>query len=184
MRKYRGRRDRVLQRSARESPGAGRRIAEGPNNNRGAARRCLMVAHRAGTLAVAVVAVAMVFAIGSWEEVYAKPEVHYKCYKIVPSGPPVTQPPPIVDLQDQFGLQEDVLVTASELLCAPALKTFGVATTGDLAAPHLKCYVISRDVAPLRQPATLTDQFGDEDVTIMEPQLLCQEVTKILDDDQ
>jgi hypothetical protein len=154
---------------------------EGPNDNRGEARRCLMVAHRARALTVAVVAVAMLVAVGSWE-VYAGPEIHYKCYKIVPSGPPL--PFQIVDLEDQFGLQEDVRVTASELLCAPAEKTFDGETTGTFneTVPHLKCYVISTDRPPLRRPARLTDQFGGEDVQIMEPLLLCQEVTKTFPD--
>jgi hypothetical protein len=157
-------------------------IDEGPDKHPGETRRCLMVAQRVGVLKVAVVAVAMLFAIGSWEvyqgaEALAQEEaVHYKCYKIVPSGQPL--PPHIVDLEDQFGLQEDVQVTASELLCAPALKDGeGVPIT---EFPHLKCYVISRDAPPLRQRATLVDQFGTESVQIMEPQLLCQEVTKTL----
>jgi hypothetical protein len=146
----------------------------------GEGRRCLMVAHRRGALTVAVLAVALLVAIGSWE-VYQGAEalaqdIHYKCYKIVPSGQPL--PPHIVDLTDQFGTQNDVVVTASEYLCAPALKNgAGVPIT---EFPHLKCYVISRDARPLRQPAMLTDQFGDEDVLIMEPLFFCQEVTKTL----
>jgi hypothetical protein len=100
----------------------------------------------------------------------------------VPSGEPL--PPHIVDLRDQFGLQEDVRVTAAELLCAPALKTFDGVTTGDLTAPHLKCYVISRDRAPLRQPVRLDDQFGPEFVEVMEPQLLCQEAEKTVLDNE
>jgi hypothetical protein len=134
-------------------------------------------------LVTRVMAVALLLPVGNWgifggAEALAQDElpVHYKCYKIVPSGPPVQR---IIDLRDQFGLQEDVRVTASELLCAPALKnTEGTVPEG----PHLKCYVISRDVAPLRQPATLTDQFGSEEVRIMEPLFLCQEVMKTLPD--
>jgi hypothetical protein len=61
---------------------------ESPNKNQGEARRWIMVAHRARVLTVAVVAAAMLVAIGSWEvyqgaEALAQgPEVQFKCYTL------------------------------------------------------------------------------------------------------
>jgi hypothetical protein len=127
-----------------------------------------------------VMAVALLLPVGNWgifggAEALATvtEQVHYKCYKIVPGGQPVLR---TVTLEDQFGEQKNVLVTASELLCAPALKDGKGVPITDF--PHLKCYVISRDAAPLRETVLLDDQFGEEEVQVMEPQLLCQQVEK------
>ena len=54
-------------------------------------------------------------------EFFELPDVerdHLKCYKIVPSGPPVNQR---VDVEDQFG-NETLKVGTAQILCAPALK--------------------------------------------------------------
>jgi hypothetical protein len=143
-------------------------------------RRSLMRARNLGVVTI-VMAVALLLPVGhggifGGGEALAKSDatVHYKCYKIVPSGLPL--PPHIVDLLDQFGPQENVVVTASELLCAPALKNGEGVPIAEF--PHLKCYVISRDAPPLRQTVLLEDQFGEEEVQVMEPQLLCQQVEK------
>jgi hypothetical protein len=123
-----------------------------------------------------IMAVALVPPLGNWGifgGAEALAHIHYKCYKIVPGGQPVLR---TITLEDQFGEQKNVLVTASELLCAPAKKD----GDGTFDVPHLKCYVISRDAPPLRQTVLLDDQFGEEEVEVMEPQLLCQEVEKTL----
>jgi hypothetical protein len=127
-----------------------------------------------------ILAVALLPPVGNWgifggAEALADDydDIHYKCYKIVPGGKPVLKE---ITLEDQFGEQKNVKVTASEYLCAPALKDGKGAPIDSF--PHLKCYVISRDAAPLKQTVELTDQFGKEEVDVMEPQLLCQEVEK------
>jgi hypothetical protein len=157
---------------------------EGPNKNQGAARRCLMIAHRARALTVVVVAVVMLVAIGSWEvyrgaEALAGeqiPEVEYKCYDL-PQTSAIGEP---VTLIDQFhpGTEKEPaeVVTLQQplYLCNPALKN----GEGDLKLPHLKCYKITPSTNVKRQ-VTLVDQFGtEEDVSVTTARFLCTGVLK------
>ena len=131
-----------------------------------------MVAHRVGALTVAVVAVAMLVAIGSWAvyrgaEALAGerlPEVEYKCYDL-PQTSAINEP---VRLQDQFDT-EDVTLQQPLYLCNPALKN----GEGDLKLPHLKCYKITPSTNVNRQ-VTLVDQFGtEENVAVTTARFLC-----------
>jgi hypothetical protein len=152
-----------------------------------------MVAHRAGALTVAVVAVAMLFAIGSWEvyqgaEALAQgpPTVEYKCYVLsqepaidvdVRLTPPAEQP--------QFPV-EVVTVKDPVFFCVPVTKQIigGATFTPPSNLPDLKCYNITPSGPPLNLPLTLRDQFSppDEEVTVRTAQLLCTEVEKISPD--
>ncbi|MBI2912340.1 MAG: hypothetical protein HYY03_00285, partial [Chloroflexi bacterium] len=86
---------------------------------------------------------------------HAPPPVHWKCYDI--TGP---APNKIVNLQTQFGIEEQVPVGQPKLLCAPALKTFQGKTSGYMKLPHLKCYQIDGSDPP--HVVKLTTQFGVE----------------------
>jgi hypothetical protein len=165
---------------------------EGPNNNRGAARRCLMVAHRAGALTVAVVAVAMLVAIGSWEiyqgaEALAQPrELQFKCYQL-------TQLPAVgevvtLDVQGQPEPQfpdEVVEVQSPALLCSAVTKIRGEEVTEPSEVADLLCYKIvpteppARGGVSLNVDVRLNDQFLTNQVaTVTSPELLCIQVEK------
>jgi hypothetical protein len=97
---------------------------------------------------------------------------HWKCYDVVsqPEPPGVT-----VNLQDQFHLEEDVLVGPGRYLCNPVEKN----EEGPPVFPdeHLACYDIVDD--PLQQVHTLEDQFGlHPDLVVENPELLCLPSTK------
>jgi hypothetical protein len=99
------------------------------------------------------------------------PSPHYKCYEISdPDGLGIT-----VDLETQFGIENDVIVDVARSLCAPALVSFppGAATQGDLSAPYLKCYaIISADFPGAI--VNLETLFGIETgVEIGPAQMLC-----------
>jgi hypothetical protein len=89
-----------------------------------------MNALRSWGLKVAVLLVAMLAAIGSWEiykgttkNVQAQlPDIHYKCYdfRVVEQSPPVRGIR--VQTQNQFGT-EVLVINKAKLLCLPTLKT-------------------------------------------------------------
>ncbi len=99
---------------------------------------------------------------------------HYKCYDI--SDPSDPGPGVSVDLETQFGIEQNVDVGPAIFLCAPAIKTVedGVSQPeGSFDVPHLKCYDIAGQ-GPLPPPHVfLRTQFGDEEVDVLTPQLLC-----------
>jgi hypothetical protein len=139
-----------------------------------------MAAHRAGALTVAVVAVAMLVAIGSWAvdrgaEAAQVPEVEYKCYDL-PQTSAIDEP---VKLEDQFDT-ENVTLKQPLYLCNPAVKTpSGGKPTGSLTKfPHLKCYKITPSTNVNRH-VTLEDQFEtEENVAVTTARFLCTGVLK------
>jgi hypothetical protein len=166
---------------AREILGVRRNMDEGRTNHPGEARRCLMLAHRAGAVKV-VLAAAMLVAMGSWGAYQGAdaaeekiPEVEYKCYDL-PQTSAINEP---VTLEDQFD-KEDVTLQQPLYLCNPAVKTpSGGKPTGNLTKfPHLKCYKITPSTNVNRQ-VTLEDQFGlEEDVSVTTARFLCTGVLK------
>lgn len=92
---------------------------------------------------------------------------HYQCYEI--SGPAVNQR---VTLKDQFDTEKATVLRA-RYLCAPATKTVRGARTLVLdASKHLVCYEIKGPKFEPREVMT-ANQFGFEDVRVIEPELLC-----------
>jgi hypothetical protein len=100
------------------------------------------------------------------------PDRHWECFNIAGSDPPN-----VVDLETQFGVELGVAVGQATKLCAPALKN----GEGDLEAfPHLKCYNIT-GAPPAVPPVNLTTQFGiEEGVPVGPPSLLCAPALKQL----
>lgn len=150
-----------------------------------------MVARRSWAVKVAVLVVAMLVAIGSWEfyrggaalaQVYvgiSNGELpHFKCYNFVPAGPPVKAP---VTLTDQFVTDANVVVQTRKYLCAPVQKTHnGQFTDADINGKHLVCYHIRPSLGALKTDVTLTDQFrpAGESGEITTPHLLCAPADK------
>jgi hypothetical protein len=99
------------------------------------------------------------------------PDRHWECLNIVGSDPT-----DIVNLQTEFGIENNVAVGQATKLCAPALKN----GEGSLGFPHLKCYNITGS-APAVPPVNLTTQFGVEpNVPVGPPSLLCVPALKQL----
>jgi hypothetical protein len=153
---------------------------EGPDKHPGETRRCLMVAHRAGALTVAVLAVAMLVAIGSWEvyrgaEALAQvPEVQFKCFDLAQTPGALREP---ASLTTQFGA-EDVQVMEPLLLCAPVTKQRGEEITEPEINVHILCYKIIPSGPPPNVTVTLEDQFRTQTARVTAAELLCVEVTK------
>lgn len=96
------------------------------------------------------------------------PTLHYECYDIRGSDPP-----DVVALRTQFGIESGVAVGQATKLCVPALKN----GEGNLGAPDLKCYTIAG--APPGPVVNLTTQFDVEaGIPVGEPSLLCVPATK------
>jgi hypothetical protein len=100
------------------------------------------------------------------------PPLHYKCYSITPE----TQLAGTVDVETQFGLEEEVEIGPASLLCAPALKN----GEGDLNEPHLECFDIPVEPLDPEPEVILYDQFVPQgDYTpVFESQKLCVEAVK------
>jgi hypothetical protein len=91
---------------------------------------------------------------------------HWKCYDAVT----LFDPDVIVNLQDQFHAETDVIVGPGLYLCNPAEKNF----EGPPIFPdeHLACYDIID--APLGELHSLEDQFGiHPDLLVENPELVC-----------
>ncbi|MDO8613598.1 MAG: hypothetical protein Q7R32_12375 [Dehalococcoidia bacterium] len=101
------------------------------------------------------------------------PRQDYRCYDIVGDDPP-----DIVNLETQFGLEKNVAVGQAVFLCPPVVKN----GEGDLPDvqdifPHLKCYQIAGDNPP--DVVKLTTQFGIEPrVPVGMAKLLCAPALK------
>ena len=94
--------------------------------------------------------------------------VNTECYDIVGDDPPN-----VVNLETQFGLEENVEVGQATLLCPPALMD----DEGNLEAPHLKCYDIVGQDPP--DVVNLETQFGsEENVQVGQGRLLCAPALK------
>ena len=94
-------------------------------------------------------------------------EQHWKCYNVVLNPPP---PGVTVNLLDQFGLEENVVVGPGRYLCTPVEKNL----EGPPSFPddHLACYGIVQ--APLGGAHDLDDQFGFHPGLLVEnPEMLC-----------
>jgi len=103
---------------------------------------------------------------------------HYKCYEIL-SGANAPDNP--VSLKTQFGIEPQVSVGPSRLLCLSAIKTKlpGGTPEGNLTEPDLECYTLTQP--PLDPPRTvaLESQFGVEaSVPVGSASLLCTPVIK------
>ena len=88
---------------------------------------------------------------------------HFKCYDA--DGDPVDA---TVDLADQFGVEPGVLVGKPQVFCNPVDKN-GEGILDPEA--HLTCYEIE-DLGE-RQAVLISNQFGEQTLTVNEPQLLC-----------
>lgn len=148
----------------------------------------LALAHRSGGVKGAVVVVAMLVAVGSWElyrgggaqaQLPTNGELpHFKCYNFVPAGPPVKEQ---VQLTDQFVTDASVVVQTRHYLCAPVTKVHnGEIFPADPNGKHLVCYHIRPSLGALKTKVTLTDQFRMENGELTTPHLLCAPGDKIV----
>jgi hypothetical protein len=142
-----------------------------------------MVAHRAGALKVAVVAMAMLVAIGSWEvyrgaEALAAQELLFKCYTLSQTGGAVGERVDLIN-NEQFADELNVQVGDPQLLCVPITKQRGEETTDPQVSEDILCYKISPSTS-VNETVTLTDQFRTDGQTarVTSAELLCVEVTK------
>ena len=142
-----------------------------------------MLAHRAGARTVAVVAVTMLFAIGSWEvyrgaEALAQilpAEVQFKCFNLAQTPGALREP---VSLStDQFG-DEDVQVMEPLLLCAPVTKEREEGITPPEINVDILCYKIIPSGPPPNVTVGLEDQFRTQTARVTAAELLCVEVEK------
>jgi hypothetical protein len=104
---------------------------------------------------------------------------HWKCYDAllhVARSMGRTLPDVTVNLEDQFHLEPDVDVGPGRYVCNPAEKN----SEGPPPLPdqHLVCYDIVD--APLGEPHSLHDQFGDHATVVENPELLCLPSLKFL----
>jgi hypothetical protein len=100
------------------------------------------------------------------------PDRHWECFDIVGSDPP-----DVVSLETEFGVEPSVAVGQATKLCAPALKN-GDGNLNPNVVPHLKCYTITGS-APAVDPVNLTTQFGIEPGLIVgPPSMLCAPAMK------
>jgi hypothetical protein len=94
---------------------------------------------------------------------------YYVCYDT-----PGSDPPDIVSLETQFGVEPNVPVGVAVYLCAPAYKN---ANGGPQNVPHLRCYLITDP--PPGAVISIYSQFGPEfGVPVGMPELLCVPVKK------
>lgn len=98
---------------------------------------------------------------------------HYECYDAV--GPPVDMP---VTLIDQFGIME-LIATVPELFCNPCEKQVdGNIFPIEDPAMHLACYRLEPPML-LGVTAMAFDQFGDWQISLLEPTWLCLPTIKL-----
>ena len=89
---------------------------------------------------------------------------HFKCYEA--EGDPVNQ---IVTLEDQFGVEPEVLVEEPELFCNPVDKN-GEGIFDDTA--HLTVYEIDEEEEEVERLVSITNQFGDQILIVGAPEFL------------
>jgi hypothetical protein len=94
---------------------------------------------------------------------------HYKCYKV--TNEPFTQR--AVTLEDQFGSSTATVIKATRF-CNPADKN-----SGGIVDPtaHLMCYTI-RESGFTKRTVVVRNQFGDQTVTVLKPETLCNPAEK------
>jgi len=121
-------------------------------------------------LGLAVALAVLALGQGGARPAAAQPvDPHYKCYDIVG-----TNPPDIVQLETQFGVEPTVAVEGATKLCLPAGKNGQPIPPG---WPALKCYTIAGQDPP-NIIARLTTQFGIElHVDVGQATLLCVPAT-------
>ena len=92
---------------------------------------------------------------------------HFKCYRAY--GAAINK---FVTLRDQFHIEENVKVGYPFGFCNPTVKIHGGVTT-PITNPddHLVCYKITRK--PFTGPVVGLNQFGQENLTVREADLLC-----------
>ena len=89
---------------------------------------------------------------------------YFKCYEA--DGEPVDVN---VDLEDEFGVELQVLVGEPKLFCNPADKN-GEGIKNDES--HLTCYEIEDD-AEAEQVVVVTNQFSVQNLEVEDSELLC-----------
>jgi hypothetical protein len=94
---------------------------------------------------------------------------HYKCYKV--TNEPFAQRP--VTLVDQFGTTSATVIRPTRF-CNPADKN-----SGGILDPtaHLMCYQL-RESGFARRTVVVRNQFGDQTVTVVKPETLCNPAEK------
>jgi Concanavalin A-like lectin/glucanases superfamily len=101
---------------------------------------------------------------------------HFKCYEA--KGEPVNV---TVTLQDQFGVEPQVLVGTPKLFCNPVDKNGeGIANP----AAHLTCYEIKGEDKEL--VVSMRNQFGEQVLKVEKSELLCvpsEKISVVPDDD-
>ena len=95
---------------------------------------------------------------------------HFKCYDVDEEESTALDPAPVVNLIDQFGVEPEVLVGDPEFFCNPVDKDGeGILN----AEAHLTCYDIGDDDDDQVRTVLVTNQFGDQTLTVTGPEILC-----------
>jgi hypothetical protein len=98
------------------------------------------------------------------------PTDHFKCYNATEG---TLEPPIVATLDDQFVTGDEVQVLNAVWFCNPVQKTVGTGVT-PITEPlnHLTLYPISvKETAPARR-VLISNQFGDQTITVTAPRLL------------
>jgi hypothetical protein len=99
---------------------------------------------------------------------------HYQCYQVKAPTKLLT----LKSLRDQFGVAEKISVTTPMHLCVPTAKN-GVEPKDPRT--HYLCYQ-DKGVKPPNRKARITNQFGDVDIAVLTPTMLCvPSLKKLLD---
>ena len=136
------------------------------------------------TQCVAVLTVALLFAIGSWVAYANDPKPpHFKCYQLANAGGALNED---VTLIDQFH-EEEVKLNNPHFLCTPVeekcFKDDKKQESCEEFPPtewHLLCWKIAPSGPPVGETvSTDGSQFEDREVKVQTGQLLCEPVKKI-----
>lgn len=97
---------------------------------------------------------------------------HFQCYGVEPVTPlQSANPIPQVNLEDQFGVETNVVIGPALRLCVPVQKIHGGTTPIRHPVQHLVCYKIVRPVN--QQNYAIRNQFEQRALRTIRPNQLC-----------
>jgi hypothetical protein len=99
-----------------------------------------------------------------------EPAEFYLCYTLTGGMDPREY---VMLLTENFG-EDEVRVRASTTMCEPAQKYVEGSWTGDLKLPTYQCFNLTDGNDPNERVTLVTDNFGEDDVTVRRSTLMCE----------